>query len=314
MSVFTNAQTKIESDAVKQISAEFESYYNNDDYTSIFEMFDENFKNQLPLEQTKSFFTNLKFQQGNIKERVFKTFVRGSFASYKTTFEGGVLAVNISINDQNKINGLFIEPYKEQKIIPVSERNKTRLILPFKEKWYVYWGGDTVEQNYHVENEAQNAAFDFIIRDEIGKSYRTNGVENEDYYAFGKEIIAPCNAEVVMVVDGIPDNKPGELNPIFVPGNTVVLKTKNNEYLYFAHFKKHSIQVKEGQQVALGDVLGLCGNSGNSSEPHLHFHIQNQQKMYGATGIKTYFTEVFVNESLKKDYSPVKGEIVSNMP
>jgi murein DD-endopeptidase MepM/ murein hydrolase activator NlpD len=178
----------------------------------------------------------------------------------------------------------------------------------------VFWGGDTKAENYHVENEAQKGAFDFIIRDEKGKSYRTNGLENEDYYAFGKDIIAPCKAEVVMVVDGIPDNKPGEMNPVFVPGNTVVLKTENEEFLYFAHFKKHSIKVKEGQMLELGDVLGQCGNSGNSSEPHLHFHMQNDMQMKNAVGMKVYFAEVYVDGVLKKTYSPVKNDHVGNLP
>lgn len=308
------AQNSLESEKSKRISAEFETYYNNDNYEAIFEMFDDAFKTQLPLDETESFFTNLKFQQGNIKDREFKRYVRGSFASYKTRFERDLMALNISVDAQNQINGLYVEPYKEQKIIPVSERNETRLILPFKETWVVFWGGDTKEQNYHVENEAQKGAFDFVINDENGKSYKTNGVENEDYYAFGKKIIAPCKAEVVMVVDGIPDNRPGEMNPMFVPGNTVVLKTENNEYLYFAHFKKQSIKVKEGQQVELGETLGLCGNSGNSSEPHLHFHIQNHPMMTNGIGMKAYFAEIFVNGSLKKDYSPVRGEMVGNLP
>jgi murein DD-endopeptidase MepM/ murein hydrolase activator NlpD len=308
------AQNKAETEKSKLVSAEFETYYNADNYEAIFELYDDNFKAELPLEKTQSFFTNLKFQLGNIKERQFKQYVRGSFASYKAVFEGGVFALNISVDEQNQINGLFVEPYKEQKIIPASERNQTSLILPFKEKWFVFWGGDTKKQNYHVESEAQKGAFDFIIHDDNGRSYKTNGMENEDYYAFGKDIIAPCNAQVVMVVDGVPDNTPGEMNPMFVSGNTVVLKTEKEEYLYFAHFKKHSIEVKEGQLVKLGDLLGLSGNSGNSSEPHLHFHIQNQKMMNNSTGIKTFFNEIYVDGSLNKNYSPVKGEAVSNLP
>lgn len=311
---FSYAQETSENERYRLISAEFVTYYNNDNYPAIFAMFDHNFKTQLPLEQTKSFFENLKFQQGNIKDREFKGIVRGSFASYKATFERDIMALNISIDDQNQINGLYIEAFKEQKIIPVSERNATRLILPFKERWFVFWGGETLEQNYHLESKAQKDAFDFVIRDETGKSYGSNGLQNEDYYAFGKEIIAPCNAEVVMAVDGIHDNVPGEMNPFFIPGNTVVLKTENEEYLYFAHLKKHSIKVKEGQSVKPGELLGLCGNSGNSSEPHLHFHIQNQLNMENATGMKVFFGDIFVNGSLKKDYSPVKGEVISNLP
>ena len=184
--------------------------------------------------------------------------------------------------------------------------------MPFKGEWTVFWGGDTKELNYHVEYEAQKGAFDIIITDENGKSHNNNGERNEDYYAFGKELIAPCEAEVVLVVDGIKDNKPGEFNPIYIPGNTVILKTKNGEYLFFAHFQQNSIVVKQGQKVKKGELLGLCGNSGNSSEPHLHFHLQNVEDMNKATGAKSYFEEIYVNGRLKKDYSPIKNEKIKN--
>jgi len=101
------------------------------------------------------------------------------------------------------------------------------------------------------------------------------------------------------------------MNPVYIPGNTVIVRTRNNEYLFFAHFKKHSIKVKEGDTVKQGQLLGLCGNSGNSSEPHLHFHIQNGKDMNTATGVKCYFDEFMVNGELKKDYSPIKGERIS---
>ena len=57
-------------------------------------------------------------------------------------------------------------------------------------------------------------------------------------------------------------------------------------FLFFAHFKQNSIRVKQGQIIKQGELLGLCGNSGNSSEPHLHFHIQNVENMNIATGVK----------------------------
>ena len=204
---------------------------------------------------------------------------------------------------------LFFKPFTDESL-PKPERNKTKLSLPFKGEWTVFWGGDTKEQNYHVDVEAQKNAFDIIVTDEKGKSYRTNGEKNEDYYAFGKELIAPCDGEVVLVVDGIKDNQPGVLNPAYVPGNTVIIKTANNEYLFFAHFKQHSIKVKQGQKLKQGTLLGLCGNSGNSSEPHLHFHIQNVEDINVATGVKCYFDKLVVNGEVKTDYSPVKRDKV----
>ncbi|PIE50642.1 MAG: peptidase M23 [Flavobacteriales bacterium] len=306
--IFSFAQT--EKQAYKKVSAEFEQYYNANQPDKIFNLFSSEMKTALPIEQTTDFLNGLKSQVGKIQKRAFVKYVQ-TYALYKTIFERGTFAINISLDDKAKINGLFVKPFREDNL-PQLERNKTKLILPFKGEWTVFWGGDTKELNYHVESEAQKNAFDIVITDQKGKTFKTDGRTNEDYYAFGKEIIAPCNAEVVMVVDGVKDNPPGELNPIYIPGNTVILKTRNNEYLFFAHFKQNSIVVRQGQKVKQGDVLGLCGNSGNSSEAHLHFHIQNIENMYKATGVKSYFNEILVNGTIKKDYSPIKGEKVKN--
>ena len=306
----TFAQT--ETAELKKVAGEFESNYNADKVESIFSMFSNDMKKAVPLNKLTEFLTGLKSQAGNITNREFVRYENGNVALYKTNFERAVYGLNISVDDNSKINGLLVKPFRDVSNLPKIERNVTKLILPFYGEWTVFWGGDTKELNYHVINEAQKNAFDIVIRDEKGNSFKTDGLTNDDYYAFGKELIAPCDGEVVLVVDGVKDNKPGEMNPIYVPGNTVIIKTENNEYLFFAHFKQHSIKVKQGQKVKQGEVLGLCGNSGNSSEPHLHFHIQNVEDMNIATGVKCYFDEILVNGELKKDYSPVKNDKVMN--
>lgn len=305
------AFSQTEKENYKKVSAQFEELYNASEYEKIFEMFADEMKAALPLEQTKVFFQGLNTQTGKITSREFDKYVNGTFASYKTKFERALFAIDISVNESMQINGLLVKPFVDGNL-PKLERNITKLILPFKEEWTVFWGGDTREQNYHIDSPAQKGAFDMIITNEDNKSYKTDGAKNEDYYAFGKELIAPCEGEIVLVVDGIKDNSPGEMNPNYVPGNSVVLKTENEEYLLFAHFKQHSIVVKQGQQVKQGDLLGLCGNSGNSSEPHLHLHIQNVEDMNKATGAKCYFEEIFVNGELSNDYSPEKSDKVKN--
>jgi len=307
--IFTFGQTEKEN--YKKVSAQFEELYNTAEYEKIFEMFADEMKAALPLEQTKAFFEGLDAQAGKITSREFDKYEMGTYASYKTKFERATFAVNISLNESGQINGLLVKPFVDSNL-PKLERNTTKLVLPFEGEWTVFWGGDTKEQNYHIDSPAQTGAFDMIITDEDGKSYKTDGATNEDYYAFGKELTAPCDVEVVMVVDGVKDNIPREMNPVYVPGNTVVLKTENEEYLLFAHFKQNSIVVKQGQQVKQGELLGLCGNSGNSSEAHLHLHIQNVEDMYKATGAKCYFNEIFVNGELRSDYSPVKSDKVKN--
>ncbi|UOE36999.1 MULTISPECIES: DUF3887 domain-containing protein [Chryseobacterium] len=305
---FSFAQSEKETN--KTVATNFENNYNTDNFKEIFESFSPEMQSALPLDKTTDFLIGLKQQAGKIIKREFVKYEQ-SYASYKTKFERALFAVNISIDDNSKINGLFVKPFKEDNL-PKLERNKTKLTLPFYEEWTVVWGGDTKELNYHVESEAQKNAFDLVITNDKGNSFKTDGKKNEDYYAFGKELIAPCNGEIVLVVDGIKDNVPGTLNPIYIPGNTVIIKTENNEYLFFAHFKQHSIVVKQGQKVKQGQLLGLCGNSGNSSEAHLHFHIQNTEDMNLATGVKCYFDKIQVDGQIKTDYSPIQKNKISS--
>jgi len=310
ISAVTRLFGQIEGANYKTIADKLELLYNAANYDSIFAMFSDEMKKALPLDKTTQFFAGLNSQAGKITKRQFMKY-QASYASYKTNFERALFSVNIAIDGNSKINGLLVKPFTDESL-PKMDRNISKLSLPFKGEWTVFWGGDTKELNYHVVSVAQKNAFDIVIMDEKGKSYKTNGETNEDYYAFGKELYAPSDGEVVLVVDGIKDNKPGVLNQIFIPGNTVIIKTVNNEYLFFAHFKQHSIKVKQSQKVKQGQLLGLCGNSGNSSEPHLHFHIQNVEDMNVATGVKCYFNNIIVNGQLETDYSPIKGDKIRN--
>lgn len=287
----------------------FMQQYNNAAYEALFATFSPEMKEALPYEKTVATFSSLLEGRGKILEMAFIRY-ENTFARYKTTFEKGVLEVHISF-DGAILNGLLFTQYKPH--IPAPERNTTQMRLPFKGKWYVFWGGDTKEQNYHVEYPPFKNAFDFVIVDEEGKSYRSKGKTNDEYYAFNQKLYAPCDGEVVLVVDGIKDNVPGMMDPYFAPGNTVIIKTTNKEYIVLCHFKQWSIRVKQGQKVKTGKYLGRCGNSGNSSEPHLHFHIQNVENINFATGIKCYFELLSVEGAIKKDYSPVQKEIVEHI-
>ena len=308
LSTFTSANSQNEKDNYKQVSTKFVSLFNQSKNDSIVAMFSQEMNAALPIEKFTQVSAGLKSQLGSIKKIRFVR-LQSTSAFYETTFDNAVLGMTISLNSSNEITGLLIKPYTETKEIV---RNTTKMKLPFKGEWLVTWGGDTKEQNYHVESVAQKNAFDILIKDEQGATHKGAGESNEDYYAFGKELYAPCDGEVVLVVDGVKDNVPGVLNPIYIPGNTIIIKTATGEYAFFAHFKQHSIVVKQGQKINTGELLGLCGNSGNSSEPHLHFHLQNMEEMTKATGAKCYFDQLKVNGVLKSDYSPVKGDKISS--
>jgi len=296
--------SQIEKESYKQVSTKFVSFYNIDKNDSIVAMFSPEMNAALPLDKFSQVTAGLKVQLGSIKKIRFVR-LQSTSALYETTFDKEVLGMTITLNPKNEIAGLLFKPYTEAKEIV---RNTTKMKLPFKGEWSVTWGGDTKEQNYHLESVAQKNAFDILIKDQQGSTHKGTGEINEDYYAFGKDLYAPCDGEVVLVVDGVKDNIPGTSNPIYIPGNTVIIKTATGEYAFFAHFKQHSIVVKQGQKIRTGTLLGLCGNSGNSSEPHLHFHLQNVEDMTKATGAKCYFDRLKVNGVLKSDYSPVKGD------
>ena len=304
--LISSAQTEKEN--YRNASSKFVSFFNENKNDSIVEMFSSEMKTALPLEKFTQVNSGLKMQLGSIRKIRFVR-LQGASALYETTFDNAVLGMTITLNNKNEIAGLLFKPYTEAKEII---RNTTKMQVPFKGEWSVTWGGDTKELNYHVESVAQKNAFDILIRDSTGSTHKGDGQRNEDYYAFGKELFAPCEGEVVLVVDGVKDNVPRTLNPVYVPGNTVIIKTNLGEFIFFAHFKQHSIVVKQGQKVKAGDLLGLCGNSGNSSEPHLHFHLQNVEDMNIAVGAKCYFDQIKVNGVLISDYSPVKGDKISS--
>lgn len=299
-----------EKENYKVASKQFMLHFNAADYAAIFNMFDDNMKSSLPKEQAVPFLKDMTLRLGKIKSMSFSN-TKQTAHNYKTTFEDGLKDILIYLNAENEIGGLFVLPHKPNNL-PKLNRNTTKMILPFNGEWYVFWGGVTQEDNYHVAYENQNGAYDFIMLKD-GKNHEGTGILNEEYFAFGKEVIAPCDAKVVKVISGVRDNNPGRMNPNNPTGNTVILETKNKEFIVLAHFKAKSIVVKEGQEIKQGEVLGLCGNSGNSSEPHLHLSLQNVLDMDIATGARLYFEEILVNGEVKKDYLPIKNEKIQNI-
>ena len=298
-----------EKETYKKVVSEFQSFYNEGNYNAIYNMFNYNMKKALPLDKTQAFFADLNSKLGKISQVEFSK-LKDDAHIYKTTFALGVRDIMFYLDRYNRIGGLLVTYHKPDNL-PVLERNTTKMILPFKEEWYVFWGGTSEEQNYHVAHENQQYAYDIlIVKDSM--SYKGDPKINENYFVFGKEIIAPCDAKVVKVITGVKDNIPGELNPEQLTGNTIVLETSNKEYILFAHLKENSIAVREGQFIRQGSLLGQCGNSGNTTEPHLHLSLQNVLDMNIATGGKLYFDKILVNGELKQNYLPVKGDLIKN--
>ena len=288
----------------------FAERFNSGDYDGIYELYDAGMKNAFTKIETRNFFeNNINRLTGEIKSMQFYTLRQGAHV-YRVVFDKSVADLTISLSSESKISGLLISKPKPLGI-PLLERNTTIMSLPFNGEWFVYWGGVTEMQNYHVNEVTQQYAYD-ILKVKDGASHDGDPMNNESYFAFGEEIIAPCAARVITVIDGVPDNIPGETNPQEFTGNTIVLQTDRDEFVLMAHLMKGSIIVEEGQDISKGEILAKCGNSGNSTEAHLHLSLQNAADMEDSIGAKLYFDRIEVNGEIRLDYLPVKEDFVSN--
>lgn len=185
-------------------------------------------------------------------------------------------------------------------------------ILPVMGEWTIMQG---YEGEYTHKHDWRHA-LDFIITDEKENSHKGHGVAKEDYFCYGKPVIAPADAVVEEVLDGIEDNAIGDMNLNNNWGNTIILKHAEGLYTKLSHLKKNSFRVKKGERVRKGDILALVGNSGRSPEPHLHFQVQTTPFI----GSKTMYyplSHYIVNkddEYLLNSYRvPRKNQRVSNI-
>lgn len=191
-------------------------------------------------------------------------------------------------------------------------QTKTLLILPFKGTWLVSNGGRTPETNNHIrpaDKGPQNQLYAYDFRTEnTGKEKSL-----EDYPVFGKEVLAPGDGVVIQVINGAIDVLPGERDRSVGVGNAVVIDHQNGEYSLLCHFKHSSITVKAGDKVKQGEVLGLCGNTGNTTQPHIHFNLQDGPLMHTAKALPAQFAKILVDGEVKTDYEPIRGQKVSNI-
>lgn len=137
----------------------------------------------------------------------------------------------------------------------------------------VMHGGSHGAANVHAVDAAQKYAVDLVQINDIGM--RARGLYPEDsarYVIWGAEVLSPCAGTVQASVDGLPDLRPGgardEKNP---HGNHVVIRCGDVD-VTLAHLRNGSIRVQKGSAVDSLAPVGAVGNSGNTTEPHLHVH------------------------------------------
>ena len=190
---------------------------------------------------------------------------------------------------------------------------KGALALPFAGDWFVFWGGREIADNYHAADPAQRFALDFVVHED-GQSYAGDPAVLENYHCWGREILAPADGQVIATVSDLPDQLIGQTDADNPAGNHVILALAESEFAFLAHMQQDSITVQNGDEVEKGDVLGLCGNSGNTSEPHLHFHLQTTPDLRDGEGLPAQFTAYSADGEAMTRGEPIRGQTVSPQP
>ena len=138
---------------------------------------------------------------------------------------------------------------------------------------------------------AQRFAIDWVKIDDSSSTHHGDPANNANYYAEDNDALAVADGRVVATKDGLPENVPGADSravPITletVGGNHIIIDIGGGHYAFYAHLRPGSLRVKVGDRVKRGQVIAHVGNTGNSTEPHLHFHISDANSPLGSEGI-----------------------------
>ena len=150
---------------------------------------------------------------------------------------------------------------------------------PFEDDWYVFQGGNSALVNHHFFGSSNKYALDLVIAEDIALPM-TGVLELDQYATFGTAVFAPVAGVVVKVESAIDDQPVGHIDHINPTGNYVVIQVSPDVHVILAHLQQESLKVSEGEVVAQGQLLGNIGNSGQSSQPHLHIHAMTGADMF----------------------------------
>jgi hypothetical protein len=146
--------------------------------------------------------------------------------------------------------------------------------VPFTEEWQVASGGRSTLVNAHFSLGVQRDAIDFVQLVD-GKTYDGDRSRLENFHIFGAPLLAVADGRVTAAVGSHPDEPVGGRTWHEMAGNHVILDIGDGHFVLYGHLEQDSLQVRVGDDVRRGQVIGRVGDSGNSDEPHLHIQVQN---------------------------------------
>ena len=178
--------------------------------------------------------------------------------------------------------------------------------LPVQGRWRALNSPASQVPSHHVHGWSQTYAVDLVYapRDEAGPPFGwwPPARRPEEYPGFGQPVVAPVDGTVVRAFGGARDHwtrtSPAALvylllesvrelaGPPGVLGNHVVVRREDGVCVLLAHLRRRSLRVRRGDRIRRGDQVAECGNSGNSSEPHLHCQVMDRPSVWVAAGLR----------------------------
>jgi len=192
--------------------------------------------------------------------------------------------------------------------------SQTQFSLPLRGGWYNASGASF--HTHHRWTPMEEFAFDFIKVNGNGATHRRSGVRFDDFFAYGEPVFAAAPGRVAFVVADQREyaeamQQPSETIETYferlqqdqftriaqgaagVGGNQIIIDHGNDEFSFYGHLQPGSVRVRVGDQVERGARIGAVGSSGNSTEPHLHFHVCNSADPLMCAGIPVQWDRTY---------------------
>lgn len=214
------------------------------------------------------------------------------------------IKINISVTgergDQELNKIIELEHYK----------NKKNYIFPIKGEICTVNLPMNITQ--HRTCLSQEFAFDVIGQSDVDLVSLKHKPDNiSKYYIYHKDVLAIGDGVVIDIGDKFPESKMSDPNindeyrlKLFKQltpriggvnafcGNYVVIDHENGEYSFYAHLSENTINVGKGDRVKQGQVIARVGNTGNSTDPHLHFQLMDSPYIFKANGLPIMFKNI----------------------
>lgn len=196
-----------------------------------------------------------------------------------------------------------------------SDFSRNTYVFPLRGVWFA--GNGASLHTGHRWGIPEEFALDIAKLGDGGLTHRGAGTRFEDYYGYGTDVLAAAPGRVVGAVNDQPEDatamqRPDESQEAYfarlqkdqgtrlakgtpaIAGNYVMIDHGKSEYSLYAHLQPGSVRVHIGDNVKSGEVIGKLGSSGNSTEPHLHFHVCDKPDPLMCAGIPVNFSNITI--------------------